>query len=371
VHVPTVKELAELKVARKQGDTIREILDLDVDRIVVPDERLRQVLDADALNRIAESIEEIGQQYPIIVQMVEIDHCRSYCLIAGRHRLEAIRKLGRQTILAYVIPSHLLSSDEAALIEIDDNLARGELTPAERAAYIGKRKQIYEKLHPETVSVRKQGGPGRGKKNESTDATLFPAFIDDAAAKTGKDRATVAKYAAIANAIPDVALLGGTSLDSQVELSVLAKLPAEERASLIEKAKAGEKVSARKTESAIKNKVNPEPKLHRALQAILDLSEVPGEKLQDLVHAAANATEEREQQEMLDKLAEVFRAVEDLMRKGQDTIANIATGDRSTAHLIPTDKAAASGSVLLPMNLSVDQNRGSTEGESAGASSAK
>jgi ParB/RepB/Spo0J family partition protein len=330
-HVSTEKELAELKVARKQGDTKTEILALDVDGIVVPEDRLRRFLDANAVNRIAESMADVGQQQPIIVRMVETDHGMSYHLISGRHRLEATRKLGRPTILAVVISNDLLTSDEATLIEIDENLARGELTPAERAAHVGKRKQIYEKLHPETVSVRKRGGPGRGKKNESTDATRFPAFIDDAAAKTGKDRATVAKYAAIAEAVPEVAFLAGTSLDSQGELSVLAELRAEERASLIEKAKAGEKVSARKTAS--KNKANSQPKLHKTLQAILDLSHVPSEKLQDLVQAAANATEERE------RLATAFRVVEDLMRRSQDTLTNTAAGDHSTAHRIPTDGA--------------------------------
>jgi hypothetical protein len=58
VHVPTEEELAEIKAVGKQGDTKREILALDVDDIVVPEDRLRQVLDPDAVNRIAESIEE-------------------------------------------------------------------------------------------------------------------------------------------------------------------------------------------------------------------------------------------------------------------------------------------------------------------------
>ena len=320
VHVPTEKELAELKAARKRGDTKREILALDVDAIVVPEDRLRQFLDPNVVDRIAESIKEIGQQQPIVVRMVESEHCRTYHLIAGRQRLEAMRKLGRPTILADVRPDDLLTSDEVSLIEIDENLARGNLTPAERVAHIGRRKEIYEKLHPETVSVRKKGGPGRGKKNGSQDATSFPAFVDAAAAVTGKDRATVARDAAIAKAISDVASLAGTSLDSGVELAALAKLPAEEQASLIERAKAAKKVSARK------------PKLHKTLQAILDLSsQLSDGKLQDLLRAEAKATERRG---LLEELATAMSVVEDLMQKGQDTIRNIGTGDCVTAHQI-------------------------------------
>jgi hypothetical protein len=337
-HVPAEEELAKLKAARKQGDTKREILALDVDRIVVPENRLRRVLNSDAVNRIAESIKEVGQQQPIIVWMVQTDHRRTYHLIVGRQRLAAIRRLDRQTILA-VISDHPLTSDQATLIEIDENLARGEITPAERVAHIGRRKEIYETLHPETVSVRQKGGPGRGKKNESQDATGFPAFIDDAAAKTGKDRATVARDAAIAKAIPDVASLAGTSLDSGVELAAVAKLSAEEQASLIEKAKAGEEVSARKTNSATENNENSRPKPHKLLQSIFDLSDLSDEKFQYLLQAAVNATEECERPGFLEELGTALSAAADLMEKGHDTITNMATGDRITAQ--PTDGVAA------------------------------
>lgn len=76
---------------------------------------------------------------------------------------------------------------------IDDT---ADLTPAERAAHVGRRKEIYEEAHPETRST-KAGGPGPGKGNQSqvgTDSPA-PAFIDDTAAKTGKHRATVARDA--------------------------------------------------------------------------------------------------------------------------------------------------------------------------------
>ena len=53
-------------------------------------------------------------------------------MIAGRHRFEAARNCGHQTIRAEVYDS--LSDDEAELIQIDENLIRANLSDAERGA---------------------------------------------------------------------------------------------------------------------------------------------------------------------------------------------------------------------------------------------
>ena len=58
------------------------------------------------------------------------------------------------------------SEDQRRLIEIDENLVRSDLSPAERAAHQAARKEIYERLHPETVAT-KRGGPGRAKRTQS------------------------------------------------------------------------------------------------------------------------------------------------------------------------------------------------------------
>ena len=51
-------------------------------------------------------------------------------MIAGRHRFEAARNCGHQTIRAEVYDS--LSDDEAELIQIDENLIKANLSDAER-----------------------------------------------------------------------------------------------------------------------------------------------------------------------------------------------------------------------------------------------
>jgi hypothetical protein len=54
-------------------------------------------------------------------------------------------------------------ADGAELAEIDENLIHIDLTPAERAMHITRRKELYEKLHPET----QKGATGKGRPKKS------------------------------------------------------------------------------------------------------------------------------------------------------------------------------------------------------------
>ena len=127
-----------------------------------------------------------------------------------------MRKLGHATIFAGVVKE--LDADQAQLAEIDENLIRAELSPAERAAHVAARKAVYERLHPET----KHGGD-RKSKSRSQNAYL-KSFVADTAKKTGKHHGTVARDVKRGKDILDVAALAGTSLDKGAELDALAKL---------------------------------------------------------------------------------------------------------------------------------------------------
>ena len=64
--------------------------------------------------------------------------------------------------------------------EIDENLIRADLTPAENALHTARRKELYEKLHPET----KKGATGKYRKKSQVSqvgTSEANAFIDDAA----------------------------------------------------------------------------------------------------------------------------------------------------------------------------------------------
>jgi N6-adenosine-specific RNA methylase IME4 len=165
---------------------------------------------------------------------------RGYFIIAGRHRFEAARKLKWPTIECRVLEG--LKAHEAELAEIDENLIRADLSPAETALHVGKRKAIYERIHPET----KQGGDRKSSKakSKSQNENLKP-FVTETAKKTGKGRSTVARDVTRANKVKVLADIAGTSLDQGDELDALAKLDANEQRKLAKRAKAGEKVSAK------------------------------------------------------------------------------------------------------------------------------
>lgn len=127
---------------------------------------------------------------------------------------------------------------EAELIEIDENLCRAELTPAQRAAAIARRKQIWEALHPEGVSGQIVPKPKGGRPNE---------FASETAAVSGETKRDINRHLSRASALgADLHAVAGTSLDKGVELDALKAIPAPERRELISRARAGEKVSARK-----------------------------------------------------------------------------------------------------------------------------
>jgi ParB family transcriptional regulator, chromosome partitioning protein len=153
---------------------------IELSRITVPPRRLRE-LRPETVDVLAESIGRQGLLQPICVQVTK----DGYRLIAGWHRLEAVRKLGHAKILAGVVKD--IDADQAQLAEIDENLIRAELSPAERAAHVAARKAVYERLHPET----KHGGH-RKSESRSQNANL-KSFVADTAKKTGKHRATVAR----------------------------------------------------------------------------------------------------------------------------------------------------------------------------------
>ncbi|MCA3482816.1 MAG: ParB-like nuclease domain-containing protein [Rhodobacter sp.] len=67
-------------------------------------------------------------------------------LIDGAHRLEAMTRLGRETIAVDVLEC---SAAEARQMEITGNLTAG-MTPIQDAIFLGVYQQEYEKLHPET-----------------------------------------------------------------------------------------------------------------------------------------------------------------------------------------------------------------------------
>lgn len=157
----------------------RRSLPAQIDMIEIED-RLRSV-DQTAVDHMAESMQHLGQLYPIQIRTIEPGRFR---LIAGAHRIAAAVKLGWTHIEAFLVDD--LEEEEVALLEIDENLFRAELKSLDRCRFLAKRKEIYERLHPETRHgahlMSPRGRHSRNRVSPSTERAL--SFVEDTTAST-------------------------------------------------------------------------------------------------------------------------------------------------------------------------------------------
>jgi ParB/RepB/Spo0J family partition protein len=201
------------------------------------------------VQQLAESIAKIGLQYPIIVRSGLNDSPGEIGvmeILAGRHRYEAFRLLGKHTIPAIIVDINDL---QAELIGIDENLCRQDLSPAEEAAAIARRKEIYDLLNPQAT----HGGDRKStRQNGDLKASVKQQrFTKVTAETTGKPERSVQRAARRGKRIGSKNLnrITRTSLDKASELDALLALPTVQQEALIERAVKGECVSARQPTS--------------------------------------------------------------------------------------------------------------------------
>ena len=237
---------------------------------VAPNRRLRAIR-TDLVDDLAESMKERGLLQPITARRRSDG---GYSLVSGRHRFEAAKLLAWSTIAVTV--TDIDDDDEAELAEIDENLIRGELSPAERALHVGRRKELYEKLHPET----KHGATGRGRVKSRQNGDSI-RFSKDAAKTTGRSERTLQREIERATKIADLAEVIGTPLDSPDELDALAKLPGPVQGDLIARVKAGETITAKH----LNKKLNREARERKLAAATEKASAALGEKHYGVIYA--------------------------------------------------------------------------------------
>ena len=115
--------------------------DLPIAEITVPADRLRPISEA----KVAALLQVIGEG--VFLGAVTVRRAgKVNTLIDGAHRLEAMRRLGRETIRANVLDCN---AGEARRLEITGNITAG-MTPLQDAIFLGVYQAEYEKLHPET-----------------------------------------------------------------------------------------------------------------------------------------------------------------------------------------------------------------------------
>ena len=133
---------------------------VDIGEICLPHTRLRPI-NEDKVNSIAESMKQLGQLYPIIID-------DTYTLIAGLHRYRACLKNDNRNILCKIVKC---TPEEAVIIEIDENLKRGDLNADEKVMMTALRVKTL------TATKRNEGKSSARAKSEAIKETAKTAGI--------------------------------------------------------------------------------------------------------------------------------------------------------------------------------------------------
>ena len=138
----------------------------------------RRSLDTCHVGELADSIREIGLLNPLTID-------RDNFLIAGLHRLEAVKRLGWTEVDCTVSSLEGLSAE---LAEIDENIVRSDMSTLEYGEILLRRKEIYETLHPETKRGMRNGQTSKSDKMSFLETK---SFAQDTAEKLGEVPRTV------------------------------------------------------------------------------------------------------------------------------------------------------------------------------------
>jgi ParB family chromosome partitioning protein len=130
------------------------------------------------VEELARSIAAVGLMNPITVT-------QDNTLIAGLHRLEAVKLLGWTEIECVISEADGL---QAELAEIDENFVRAGLSHRELGDLLLRRKELYEAIHPETRQGQRNG---QTAKNANFSLLETKSFAQDTADKLGVSKRTV------------------------------------------------------------------------------------------------------------------------------------------------------------------------------------
>ena len=184
--------------------------------------RLRH-LDTAKVASIAASMDEIGLQQPISIWASEDGSVVE--LVAGAHRVEAANKLGWEKIDCIFVNMNEL---DRQLWEIDENLMRAELGPAELAEHTAKRAEVVRQKAAIVNGQNVQKPAHRPSEGQGD-------FVKETAKNTGKNEKTIRRDKARGEAIPaDVlAKIRGSELDKGTYLDKLRKLSRDEMREIV------------------------------------------------------------------------------------------------------------------------------------------
>ena len=210
-----------------------ESIDADISKIIIDPDRQKELVEGDVIDLI-DSIREVS----VLLHPITLERDNgNFRLIAGLHRIEAFRRMGRGVIPAYVVE---LNAKQRELAEIDENLIRGKLHFIDRAEQLKKRKQIYEELHPESKAGRVRAAGMNKKLGRNVSETDSPTFSDNTARKSGLSQRTIQQDIHLAETLPaDVKEAVKDLCIPKADALKLARMSGEKRKAVIRKMKDG------------------------------------------------------------------------------------------------------------------------------------
>ncbi len=131
------------------------------------------------------NVEELARSIAAVGLMNLITVTQDNTLIAGLHRLEAVKLLGWTEIECTISDADGL---QAELAEIDENFVRAGLSHRELGDLLLRRKELYEAIHPETRQGQRNG---QTAKNDKLTVLAAKPFSEDTADKLGISKRTV------------------------------------------------------------------------------------------------------------------------------------------------------------------------------------
>ena len=182
---------------------------------------------------------------PIDVRRVRKGKVVRYRLIDGAHRLEAMKRLGRESISASVWEGTTL---DARLMEIERNLARAEMKPIDKAVFLLEYKEAYEEKYPEAKAAI--GAELVAKRWDTTRTVPVVSFAAMVGQLTGQDESSIRRQInAVRHLSPDEvsAVRAAPNWVSYKDMAEIGKIgEAEERAFVVERLASGNAKQAAK-----------------------------------------------------------------------------------------------------------------------------
>ena len=208
---------------------------MSIKRIAIAD--IVDAQEAEPLKDIGALIESMREKHGLINPIAVRRDAR---LIAGRHRLAAAKALGWTHITCNVLD---LDDIQAELARIDENLLRNQGTVLERCEAMGRRKCLYEALHPETRRGVAQAIGMNRKLGHHVAAQSAATFTRDTAQKTDRSERSVRVESQIAEGLSAATkeVLHETDVaDKKMELLQIARVEPNKQLAVARKIASGE-----------------------------------------------------------------------------------------------------------------------------------